>query len=135
MAVVVRQRAQPKYLLANCLAGDLLGDVVRVSGDLSGGLYQVTKINIVTANPELPLGLIVEKLAATKCVVQVGGEVSGVYTGLTPGGQLFVDLSSRLSHDVPTHPIAGVKWVYPAAQALSSNTLLLRIQLPTKLHA
>lgn len=135
MAVNIRRRAQAESVLADCQTADAVGDMVRVSADALGGIYQVTKVNIVTTPTELPLGMIIAKLTSTRCVVQVGGEVVGIYTGLTPGRQLFIDAAGKLSHVVPTHPSSGVKSVHPAAQALSSDALFLRIQQPSIIRA
>jgi len=133
MAVSVRRKAE--YVMADCLSGDVVGDMVHVSGEAVLGVYQVTKIDITSGSVDLPLGMIVAKPTTTSCVVQVGGEVLGLYTGLTPGKQLFIDPNSRLSHSVPTHPGSGVKSVHPVAQALSSDALFLRIQVPSVIRA
>jgi len=135
MAVNIRKRAQAERVVADCLISDSVGDMVRISSDAIGGVYQVTKINIVSFPTELPLGMVIAKLTATRCVVQVGGEVVGIYTGLTPGRQLFIDEVGKLSHVVPTHPGSGVKSVHPAAQALSADALFLRIQQPSIIRA
>lgn len=131
MSVTVRKRAQVEYVIADCLTTDSVGDMVRVSADAVGGVYQVTKIDIEAGAVELPVGMLVQKVTTTRGAVQVGGEVLGVYTGLIPGKQLFIGNDARLTHAVPTPPTIGVRLVHPAAHALSSSTLLLRIQNPT----
>jgi len=135
MAVNIRRRAQAERVLADCQTADTVGDMVRISADAVSGIYQVTKIDIVSSPTELPLGMVIAKLTATRCVVQVGGEIVGIYTGLTPGRQLFIDAAGKLSHVVPTHPGSGVKSVHPAAQALSADALFLRIQQPSIIRA
>lgn len=135
MAVNIRKRAQAERIVADCQLADAVGDMVHISADAVGGIYQVTKINIVSTPTELPLGMVIAKLTATRCVVQVGGEIVGIYTGLTPGKQLFIDNTGKLSHVVPTHPATGVKSVHPAAQALSADALFLRIQQPSIIRA
>jgi hypothetical protein len=135
MAVTARKRSQGGFLVADCDSADAVGDMVRISADEVLGIYQVGKLNILSNDYDLPLGMIIAKPEATKCVVQRDGEVRGVYSGLTPGKQLFINSASRLTHSVPTHPAVGVSWVHPAAQALSSEAVLLRVQLPVKLNA
>jgi hypothetical protein len=135
MAVTVRKRAQAEFVIADCLASNAVGDMVRVSADEIAGIYQVSDMNILNVSPHLPVGMITRKLTATRCAVQVGGEVKGVYAGLTPGKQLFINNLSRLSHVVPSHPVAGVTWIHPAALALSSTTVLLRMQVPVRMNA
>jgi len=112
-----------------------VGDMVRISAAAVGGVYQVTKVDIVASPTELPLGMVISKLTTTRCVVQVGGEVVGIYSGLIPGKQLFIDSAGKLSHAVPNHPVTGVKSVHPAAQALSTDALFLRIQVPSIIRA
>jgi phage tail sheath gpL-like len=132
MAVNVRKRSQAERLLADCIAADAAGDMVRISADEVAGVKQVAKIDITAAAPtHLPVGMIITKLSTTRCVVQVAGEIIGVYSGLTPGLPLFINAASRLTHSVPTHPGSGVKSVHHAAQALSSTSLFLRIQQPS----
>lgn len=135
MAVTVRKRAQAEFVIADCLATNAVGDMVRVYADEVAGVYQVMDLDILSTDWHLPVGMITRKLSSTRCAVQVGGEVKGIYTGLTPGKPLFINTASRLQHAVPSHPATGVTWIHPAAQALSSSTVLLRIQSPVKLNA
>jgi hypothetical protein len=95
----------------------------------------VSKVDINDTLTHPLLGVIIQKLSSTKCVVQIGGEVKGVYTGLTAGLQLFVDANSRLTHTVPSRPATGVRSLYPMAIALSNNVLLLRALWPVRLVA
>jgi len=135
MAVSVHRRAQPKFIIAGCLVSDVVGDMVGISSAPVAGVYQVSKIDITASPVELPLGMIILKATNTLCVVQVGGEIQGVYAGLTPGKQLFINTLSRLTHMVPTHPSSGIKSVHPVAQALADNVLFLRIQTPSIIRA
>ena len=133
MAVTVRRKDH--YDVADCDALDAIGDMVRITADAISGIKQVTKLDIVASPMHLAWGMIISKISTTRCVVQTGGEVIGVYTGLTPGRQLFINSASRLTHDVPTHPSSGVKSVHPAAQAVASDALFLRIQTPSVIRA
>jgi hypothetical protein len=133
MAVTVRNRGSSSLFLADCPSGNAVGDVVTVSSDTVGGVYQVDQLDILDPSVQLVIGLIVQKLSATRCVVQTGGEVVDLYTGLTPGKALFVDDMARLTQSVPTHPALGVRWNHLVAYALSSNSLMISIQRPMKL--
>ncbi len=135
MAVSIRKRAQAERVVADCQVAEAVGDMVRVSAAAVGGIYQVTKLDITNGVVQLPLGMVILKLTTTRCVVQVGGEILGIYTGLTPGKQLFINNASRLTHVVPTPPGSGVKSVHLAAQALSTDALFLRIQVPSVIRA
>lgn len=134
MAATARKRAIAQNVVADCVASDAVKDIVHISADAVGGTYQATSLDINSTVVQLALGVIIRKLTTTRCVVQVGGEVVGIYTGLTPGGPLFVDGFSRLTHTVPTQPTTGVRWAYLVAQALSNDALLLRVQTPIKLR-
>ena len=134
MAATSRRRSTD-LLFADCDAVDVVGDVVRVIGDAVAGVYQSGKINLDDSAKHLVFGVVVQKLTSTRCVVQTSGEIRDVYTGLTPGKVLFVNMASRLSHTVPTHPTSGTRVLLPAALALSSAALLLQPQVPTVLRA
>lgn len=135
MAVSIRKRAISELVQADCPATHDVKDVVRISADEVGGIYQVEKVDIDDPLTHPLLGVIVQKLTSTRCVVQIGGEIKGLYTGLTAGEQLFVDASSRLTHSVPSRPATGVRSVYPMAIALANSTLLLRALWPVRLVA
>ena len=135
MAVTVKKRAISQLFVADCASANIVGDIVRVSADAVGGVYQTSSLDINYGSVQLAFGIIIQKITSTRCIVQTGGEVVGVYTGLTPGGPLFINGSSRLTHTVPAHPAAGVRWSYFVAQALSSDALLLRVQRPIKIRA
>lgn len=135
MAVSIRKRAIAELVQADCLATDEVRDVVRVSGDAVGGIFQVEKLDITSPTVELALGVIVAKATPTRCTVQVGGQIAGIYTGLDAGKTLFVGEDAKLTHTVPTQPLTGVKLLYHAALALADDVLLIRFQTPGKLIA
>lgn len=135
MAVAVRRRSSTDFVMADCLLADVGGDVVRVTGDAVNGVYQVSKLDLTTTPTEVVFGLIVSKVNDTRCVVQVGGFVSGLYSGLTPGKILFVGDNSRLTHTVPSRPGSGVKSIHHAAMAIAADVLLLNVQSPSRLIA
>ena len=133
MAVSIRKRAISELIQADCLATDLVKHVVRITADDVGGVFQVSRLLIGATPIHLAVGVIVSKASPTRCTVQVGGQLAGLYTGLTPGKTLFVGEDSMLTHSVPTHPVTGVKSVYHAALALASDVLLLSFQQPVRL--
>jgi len=131
MAVTARKRSAPQSFLANCQASDAVGDLVYVSDDMVGGLYTVMKVDYEDRAKMPAMGMIVAKIDDTACMVQVQGEVRDLYTGLTPGRYCFIGNGARLTQVVPSTPDVGVRYSQPAAYALASNTLLLRMELPT----
>lgn len=80
----------PIYEPANCLAGDVAGAVVYVTGDISNNRLQVATCDPTDPAKRPPVGVIVQKQASTECVVQGGGLALGLYSGLTPGAEVFV---------------------------------------------
>lgn len=134
MAVSIRKRAISELVQADCQASDEVKDTVYISADKVAGVFQVQKIDITAFPTQLLLGVIINKATTTRCTVQVGGQVAGLYTGLTPGKALFVGTDSKLTHAVPTPPATGVKSVYHAAMALASDVLLLNAQVPSKMR-
>lgn len=135
MAVSIRKRAISELVLADCQPTDEVRDVVRISADAVGGVYQVGKLDITSSAAELALGVIISKASPTRCTVQVGGQMAGIYTGLDAGKPLFVGGDAKLTHVVPIHPATGIKWVHFIAQALSSDVVLLQVQGPSKIRA
>jgi hypothetical protein len=122
MAVVSRRR--PNLELAKCLAGDGVGASVYVSGDRVGGFLQVA-----TADPsdrlKMPaVGMIIQKVDSTTCVVQTEGNVDGVYSGLTPGELLFVGDGGGLDDEMPS-PGPGPRYVQAIGVSLGSDILRL----------
>lgn len=135
MAVSIRKRSSPELVQADCQTADEIGDIVKISADAVGGIYQVEKLDVTSDPSELIFGLIISKATSTRCFVRVGGRVEGLYTGLTPGKMLYVGMDSKLTHSVPTRPPVGVKSIYHAALALSNDTLLLNFQPPIRFVA
>jgi len=128
MATTIRRK--PNLFPADCLVSDVVQHVVRISAAAVSGVYQATVLNPLSEPVGLPWGVIIAKQTTTRCIVQVGGDIVGVYSGLTPGRRLFIGDDGKLTHTVPVHPPSGVRSVHPAAQALSTDSLFLRIQAP-----
>jgi len=110
---------------AICLSSDTIGDVVYISADKSGSFYEVAKVDIFTTTKMPAIGIIIQKLTSTTCIVLSIGEVVGLYTGLTPNSTLFADLLSRLSESAPSAPLTGIALVQAMARSLSSDTILV----------
>lgn len=108
------------------------GDVVYISGDAVGGLHQVDKVDIFTTTKMAAVGVVTQKLTSTTGIVMCAGEVSGLYTGLTPNAILFPDASSRLSETAPGSPAVGIVNVQPMAHVLTSDTIFIRVEVPTR---
>lgn len=93
---------QRKRVRALCDSADALGNCAYISGDLSAEKYQIRSADPTDSAKMPAIGVIIEKPSATECVLQVIGEIPDtLYSGLTPGGQLYVGLDSKLTHTPP----------------------------------
>lgn len=80
---------------ANCLATDVVGDLVRIRAVKTGNLFEVERVDIATAGNPPAQAVIIRKLGATDCIVQFAGPIAGIYTGLTPNAAYFVGTDGR----------------------------------------
>jgi len=108
------------------------GDVVYISGDAVGGLHQVDKVDITTTIKMPAVGVVTQKLTSTTGIVMCAGEISGLYTGLTPNAILWPDATAKLSETAPGPPGVGLVNVQPMAHVLTSDTIFLRVQVPSR---
>jgi len=115
---------------ANCLATDIVGDSVYVTGAKIGIYYQVAKVNINNLTQIPPFGIIVAKASAQVCTVQTGGAVAGIYTGLTPQKELFVGTDGQLTETIPTPPLTGKRASQLMGLVTSTDEFQLSIGLP-----
>jgi hypothetical protein len=95
--------ATPYTFAASCFASDAVGDVVRISGPSSGGVPQVTKVDISTWLTMPGIGIITSKSTATDCIVAFYGAVPLSFA-LLPGRPYF---ASALSIPTDTRPATG----------------------------
>jgi hypothetical protein len=117
----------PNLTNANCLASDIVGDLVYVTGNIVGGRIQVTEIDN-TDSAKMPVfGMIETKASSTVCTVRTGGTSAGIYSGLVPQRRLFAGDNGRLVQTVPARPSSGKKLVQPMGIATSSSVIFLRI--------
>jgi len=91
----------PRTLPATCQASDAAGDCVYVTGDMSGGRYLVSKSDPNDPAKLPAIGVLVAKLTATECTIQVEGALEGLYSGLLPGRLLYVGNDGRPTHAIP----------------------------------
>lgn len=123
MAVVARKR--PDLALADCQAADGVGSLVYITGDRVGEFYQVA-----TADPsdrvKMPaVGMIVQKMTSTTCVVQFRGDVEDVYSALTPGELLFAGDGGGLDDEMPVPSGGSPRYVQSVGASIASNVVRL----------
>ena len=129
------QGAAQQFVAALCLATDAVGYAVRINGSKVGDRYSTTKVNIDSI-PTFPgIGIIIQKTSSTECVVQTGGIVRDVYTGLTPHKRLFIGPTGQLIEGPPARPTSGFRGVQPMGVVLSATELLLDVESPIILRA
>jgi hypothetical protein len=124
------QASRPQVFVANCLASDVVGDVVYITGDKAGLFYQVTKVDIDDLTKMPAAGVIIVKGSSTECIVQTAGIIAGIYTGLTPQLSLFVGTNGRLTHTVPPQPTTGPRVHQMMGIAIATTELLLDMKSP-----
>lgn len=93
-----------QVLPALCLVTDSVGDAIYVRGPCIGTYFQVTRLNIDDMAAVPSLGIIIQKIDSTHCLIQLRGLIDSIYTGLTPNQQLFVGTDGRLTHTIPPKP-------------------------------
>lgn len=111
---------------ANCLSSDAVGHCVYVTGSKVGELYQVTKANPLDGATKMPsIGVLVEKLDAVTCKVQVTGVMEGIVSGLTPGRAVFVSSSGTIGHSLAVPGPGSYAYIQPMGVALDDEVVLV----------
>jgi len=79
---------------ASCMLTDQVGDMVYVRG-AGAGTTLVARANAAQRSKMPAIGSIISKQGFTDCLVQLGGPVLNIYTGLTAGERYFTGLTGR----------------------------------------
>jgi hypothetical protein len=123
-----RRRSPDALFRAQCSAAESAGDVVYVSGEV-GGVPQVRTLDIDSDSKRDAVGMVIEK-NGTECVVQRAGLVEGIYSGLTPGGRLWIDTAGRLDHTRPSRPSSGDRLLQSGGIALGAVNVQFVLMAP-----
>jgi len=107
---------------ADCLAADVAGKFVYVTGPEVAGIPQVSTVDITNPAKMPSVGMIVAKTTATRCTVQTVGETSLFVT--VPGGRYFIDVAGVATNSPPT-PVTGEIFQQLIGVGLESSRLLL----------
>lgn len=105
----------------NCAPGDLIGNLVYVSGPVAGGRYTVRSADTTDWSKMPVMGMIVSKEDPWHADVRYQGPVSGLYTGLTPGKICFLGTDSRIVLTPPT----GEVYVQKVGIVLDADVVLV----------
>jgi hypothetical protein len=104
---------------------DQVGDSVYIRGQ-ANGYYKVAKADPGNLNKMPVVGVIIRKWDFTSALMQVAGEVRGIYSGLTPGKQYWVGPSSRPIRFADFSPGPGERYLaQELGQALDVGVLWL----------
>jgi hypothetical protein len=76
------------------------------------------------------IGMIISKLSATECLVQITGIAKNFYVGLWPGKPLFANTAARPSNTFE-HPVTGLRYRQVLGVATTSTDLKLVCAMPT----
>jgi len=124
--VTARRRSTSSILRVSCMLTDQVGDGVYIRG-AANGFYKVAKADPSNLSKMPAIGVIIKKWDYTSALVQLYGEVRGLYTGLFPGKRYFVGLNGRpaLPGDF-SNPSPGEKWrIQTLGISLDVGVLLL----------
>lgn len=118
--------SDPLEVQVICSAGDLPGDIMYFAS--YDGQYHVSKVDITQAIKMTGVGVLISKSTLTTARLKTSGLVTGVYSGLTPGGKYFTGFDSRpvLNSPAPTIPNARI-FVQKIGIALATDAMYLRI--------
>lgn len=116
---------QRKRIPALCSAADVVGKCVHISGDVVGRNYQVRTAvpNDLATMPAV--GVIVSKKSTTECLVWVFGEMTGTYSGLTPGRVMFVGDDGSLVAIPPVPPPGESVYVQSMGVSYGSSIVVV----------
>lgn len=109
--------------VAGCPATMTVGKWVYISGPSISGVYQVKAVDISDPIKVPAVGVVVEKLSSTSCRVMWEGEVTGVFSSLTPRRVYFIQSDGSIGI-VPPASGSGY-YVQRVGLALDFGTLLV----------
>lgn len=127
----LQELSDGRLFFAYCLATEVEGDLVRISGADTGNFANVTKVNPNNQNTMPVIGMIVEKINSTTCIVQSSGFVNlSAFTSLIPGKRYFVGLNGNVSSSVPNPSSSPTNEVMVQIVGVARGTQILEL-VPT----
>lgn len=82
----------------DCGSSVSVGDIVYPSTGIDN--FVVTNVNNTVAEPSI--GIVISKPTSVTCTVQIYGECSLIFTGLTRSKKVFLDTDGSLTTSVPS---------------------------------
>lgn len=123
--IVTRPLSTTGFGTATCSSGDIVGDLVYISGPKVGPDYSVGKADPSDFSKFPAVAAIVAKLSATRAVIQFGGEIKGIYAGLTPGKVYWTGPTGIPVSTPPSPGIGGTMRWQSVGVAVDTDTLRL----------
>lgn len=126
--LLVRKSGESNLVLCDCLATDVPGAPVHITGPAVSSRPQVATADATDGSRMPAIGFIEQKITSTSCMVRTAGVLSGIVTGLSPGKPVFVGTGS-VSHaplPIPTFPYT---YTQTMGIALTSSTLLVQASM------
>lgn len=123
--LIARPLADKNRVSATCQSSDAIGDLVYVTAGLTAESYAVSKADVSQTNKMPVLACIIAKLTTTTCVIQLSGEVRGIYNSLVPGRVYFVGSNARPTLSPPAPSLGGRAYVQVAGVAIDASVLRL----------
>lgn len=111
---------------ADCLATDVIGDVVRIRAAKVGNRFQVEKVDVSTPGSPPAVAVVRKKYTATDCIIHLHGPLRNIYTGLTPGRAYLVGTDGRPAKaGDANYPVSGSDYFQQIGVATSDDELLV----------
>ena len=124
------QQSKGRYFQADCQATDQLGHYVHITGPLVAGVRQVTRVDILDRATMPTIGVIVEKSAATRCLVQTFGEIPSASPLDMTRPFCWVGFDAKITQIVPMPAAGGLVVRQIVGQPFDENSYMIAPQLP-----
>jgi hypothetical protein len=128
----LKELSNGRLFFANCLTSDTEGQLVRIASADILGVANVTKVSPEYVSTMPTIGMLVEKISTTTCIVQTSGYVKVIaLPALVAGKRYFVGLNS-LPSQYPADlgsSLTGIAIVQVIGVARDLNVLELNISL------
>lgn len=123
--IVTRPLSSAGFGTAACDTSDAVGDLVYIAGPKTGPDYTVAKVDPSDFSKFPAVAVIIAKITSTRAVIQFGGEVRGIYTGLTPGRVYWAGSTGTPVLSPPSPVLSGKMRWQSVGVAVDSDTLRL----------
>ena len=124
--VTARRRQVPQVVRVACMLTDQVGDAVYIRSAMNG-VYKVARADVGLYSKMPAIGVITKKWGFTEALVQLWGEVAGIYTGLTPGRTYFIDSAGKPTLVPPDPALTGGRaYLQVIGVALDVGVLLVK---------